>query len=119
MAKDLRFAMLLDCYGEFLTPHQYKVTELYYGADLSLSEIAALLGITRQGVRDGIKRGEQVLQEKEEKLKLEARLCAMSEYDATRSVRMKAISAAVPENAQVQNQCRMAMETIHQGLKLL
>ena len=30
MSKDLRFAMLLDCYGEFLTPHQYRLTELYY-----------------------------------------------------------------------------------------
>ena len=119
MAKDLRFAMLLDCYGEFLTPHQYKVTELYYGADLSLSEIAALLGITRQGVRDGIKRGEQGLQEMEEKLQFAARLCAMRENYAALAERMKAISAAVPENAQVQNQCRMAMETIHQGLKLL
>ena len=58
MSKDLRFAMLLDCYGEFLTPHQYRLTELYYCADLSLSEIAEIVGITRQGVRDGIKRGE-------------------------------------------------------------
>ena len=68
MSKDLRFAMLLDCYGEFLTPHQYRLTELYYCADLSLSEIAEIVGITRQGVRDGIKRGEQILQEMEEKL---------------------------------------------------
>ena len=52
MSKDLRFAMLLDCYGEFLTPHQYRLTELYYCADLSLSEIAEIVGITRQGVRD-------------------------------------------------------------------
>ena len=48
MSKDLRFAMLLDCYGEFLTPHQYRLTELYYCADLSLSEIAEIVGITRQ-----------------------------------------------------------------------
>ena len=42
MSKDLRFAMLLDCYGEFLTPHQYRMTELYYCADLSLGEIAEM-----------------------------------------------------------------------------
>ncbi len=76
MSKDLRFAMLLDCYGEFLTPHQYRLTELYYCADLSLSEIAEIVGITRQGVRDGIKRGEQILQEMEEKLQFAARLNA-------------------------------------------
>ena len=55
----------------------------------------------------------------EEKLQFAARLCAMRENYAALAERMKAISAAVPENAQVQNQCRMAMETIHQGLKLL
>ena len=74
MSKDLKFAMLLDCYGEFLTPHQYRLTELYYCADLSLSEIAEIVGITRQGVRDGIKRGEQILLEMEEKLQFAARL---------------------------------------------
>lgn len=79
MSKDLRFAMLLDCYGEFLTPHQYRLTELYYCADLSLSEIAEIVGITRQGVRDGIKRGEQILQEMEEKLQFAARLSALRE----------------------------------------
>ena len=69
MSKDLRFAMLLDCYGEFLTPHQYRMTELYYCADLSLGEIAEMVGITRQGVRDGIKRGEQILLKMEDTLR--------------------------------------------------
>ena len=77
MSKDLRFAMLLDCYGEFLTPHQYRMTELYYCADLSLGEIAEMVGITRQGVRDGIKRGEQILLKMEDTLQFAARLCAL------------------------------------------
>ena len=86
MSKDLRFAMLLDCYGEFLTPHQYRLTELYYCADLSLSEIAEIVGITRQGVRDGIKRGEQILQEMEDKLQFAARFNALREnYSAIAS----------------------------------
>ena len=86
MSKDLRFAMLLDCYGEFLTPHQYRLTELYYCADLSLSEIAEIVGITRQGVRDGIKRGEQILQEMEDKLQFAARFNALREnYSAISS----------------------------------
>ena len=79
MSKDLRFAMLLDCYGEFLTPHQYRMTELYYCADLSLGEIAEMVGITRQGVRDGIKRGEQILLKMEDTLQFAARLCALRE----------------------------------------
>ena len=44
--------------------------ELYYNDDLSLSEIAENEGITRQGVRDSIKRAENQLLEMEEKLGL-------------------------------------------------
>ena len=42
--------------------------ELYYNEDLSLSEIAQHMNITRQGVHDNIKRGEQFLTETEERL---------------------------------------------------
>ena len=35
--------------------------QLYYGADLSLAEIASEVGITRQGVRDNIIRAEKEL----------------------------------------------------------
>ena len=42
--------------------------ELYYWEDLSLGEIAESGGITRQAVRDSIKRSEQSLSELENKL---------------------------------------------------
>ena len=42
----------------------------YYNDDLSLSEIAENEGITRQGVRDAIKRAEAQLLDMESKLKL-------------------------------------------------
>lgn len=76
MAKDLRMVLLMDCYGDFLTEHQRKLLSLYYEEDLSLSEIAALpeMHITRQGVRDGIKRGEHILREMERKLGFAQRL---------------------------------------------
>ncbi len=61
MAKDLKFASLLDVYGSVLTDKQREMLELYYNEDLSLSEIAANEGISRQGVRDSIKRGEETL----------------------------------------------------------
>ncbi|MEG0615131.1 MAG: sigma factor-like helix-turn-helix DNA-binding protein [Oscillospiraceae bacterium] len=70
MSKDLKIALLLDFYGEMLTEKQRDVIELYYDEDLSLSEIAEMAKITRQGVRDSIKRGEQQLLELEEKLGL-------------------------------------------------
>ena len=70
MAKDLRITFLLDFYGDMLTEKQREVVECYYNEDLSLAEIAEEKGITRQGVRDGIKRAEQQLLEMEERLGL-------------------------------------------------
>lgn len=119
MSKDLRFAMLLDCYGEFLTPHQYRLTELYYCADLSLSEIAEIVGITRQGVRDGIKRGEQILQEMEEKLQFAARLNALRENYSAIAGSLEHIQAQAADVPAVRDECRRAMESVRHGLELL
>lgn len=68
MAKDLKFSVLLDYYGNMLTDKQRSMMECYYYDDLSLSEIAVNEGITRQGVRDAIKRSESELESMEEKL---------------------------------------------------
>ncbi|MCC8196473.1 MAG: DNA-binding protein [Ruminococcus sp.] len=66
MAKDLKYSALLDIYGGMLTDKQREMMEFYYNDDLSLSEIADNCGISRQGVRDAIKRGEDSLNELEE-----------------------------------------------------
>jgi predicted DNA-binding protein YlxM (UPF0122 family) len=71
--KNLHITVLLDFYGEMLTEKQREVVELYYNEDLSLAEIAEHSGITRQGVRDSIKRAENQLLDCEEKLGLWAR----------------------------------------------
>lgn len=70
MAKNLEISLLLDFYGEMLTKKQHDFLELYYDEDLSLSEIAQNEGITRQGVRDAIKRAEAQLFHMESKLGL-------------------------------------------------
>ena len=58
MEKDLKLSALLDVYGSFLGEKQRRLTEYYYNDDLSLAEISENEGITRQGVRDAIKRAE-------------------------------------------------------------
>ena len=73
MAKDLRISYLLDFYGDTLTETQREAVDAYYNQDMSLSEIAADRGISRQGVRDAIKRAEQQLTEMEERLGLARR----------------------------------------------
>lgn len=79
MAKDLRISLLLDFYGEMLTEKQRDVVELYYNEDLSLAEIAAHSKITRQGVRDSIKRAEATLLELEDRLGLAKRFRRIQE----------------------------------------
>ena len=70
MEKIVEQGLLYDFYGELLTKHQQSVYEDVVFNDLSLSEIADEQGITRQGVRDSIKRSEEKLFELEEKLGL-------------------------------------------------
>ena len=73
MAKNLEVTLLLDFYGDMLTANQRNYLGYYYNDDLSLSEIAQNEGITRQGVRDAIKRAENQLFEMEARLGLAKR----------------------------------------------
>ena len=66
MPKDMNISLLFDFYGEILTEKQQDVIDYYYNDDLSLAEISEQLGITRQGVRDSIKRAEATLLEMED-----------------------------------------------------
>lgn len=63
-------SLLYDFYGELLQSSQQRVVELYVNDDLSLSEAAEILAISRQGVRDSINRAAKKLREYEEKLGL-------------------------------------------------
>ena len=68
MEKKVEVSMLCQIYGKLLTDKQYEFIDDYYNNDLSLSEIAENNNITRQAVRDVIKKGENKLFEFEEKL---------------------------------------------------
>ena len=68
MEKNVKISIMLDIYGKMLTEKQYKLLDDYYNNDLSLSEIAENEEITRQAVRDNLKKGENNLFEYEEKL---------------------------------------------------
>ena len=69
--KNLNIGYLLDFYGELLSERKRSVMDMYYNEDLSLAEISAEIGITRQGTRDIIKKTEEELLFFEEKLGLE------------------------------------------------
>ena len=68
MEKNVKISILCQLYGKLLTEKQYEILNDYYNNDLSLSEIAQNSEITRQAVRDILKKGEKKLFEYEEKL---------------------------------------------------
>lgn len=70
MLDRLELSLLLDYYGSFLTDTQLDALRLTCDEDLSLSEIAEQRGISRQGVRDAVARGEKTLLEIEQRLHL-------------------------------------------------
>ena len=79
MNKDIEISMLIDFYGEILKPKQLEIIDCYYNKDLSLSEISANIGITRQGVLESIKRSESLLYEMESKLNMVKRFTILSD----------------------------------------
>ena len=94
MAKDLAVSVLLDFYGELLTPKQAEALDLYYNQDLSLAEIADDTGVSRQGVRAFIKQGEAHLVNFEEKLGMAKRFAEISKL-------VSEIEAELPKNSNI------------------
>ena len=77
MEKDLTVSLLLDAYGGLLTERQRDMMEQYYEEDLSLAEIDDNCGVTRQGVRDAVRRTEKILRGYEQSLGMVARYQAV------------------------------------------
>ena len=94
--KNLEIGYLLDFYGEILPERRRDIMDLYYNDDLSLSEIAEQMGITRQAVRDSIKKTEQELFFYEERLGLRRRLTEAATRAETALALCRAASEAVP-----------------------
>ena len=68
MEKSVKFSMLLEIYGNLLTEKQADTVELYYNQNLSLSEIAEEIGVTRQAVRKSLIEAEKNLLDYENRL---------------------------------------------------
>lgn len=77
--KNLNIGYLLDFYGVLLSERKRNVMDMYYNEDFSLSEIAEQIGISRQGVRELIKKSEDELLFYEDKLGLAYKLQAVEE----------------------------------------
>lgn len=63
----LEMILLFDYYSDLLTERQRLCFDMRYNQDLSLSEIAQELKVSRQGVYDNLSRAEALLKNMEEK----------------------------------------------------
>lgn len=70
MEQYLELSLLFDYYGCLLTEMQQSICDMYYNQNLSLTEISEDLGITKQGVRDALKKSEKLLYKYENALHL-------------------------------------------------
>lgn len=77
MEEKVEQTYLYDFYGELLNEHQRQIYEDFVFNDLSLGEIAAEEGISRQGVADMIKRCTKKLNDYENKLHLVEKFLSM------------------------------------------
>ncbi len=100
MEKNTELSILLDFYGELLTEKVRTASMLYYNDDLSLSEVAADMGITRQGVRDLIKRAENNLYSYEEKLGLYKRFLSTTKGLSLVKSELEEIKTLINSNMQ-------------------
>ncbi len=66
----IRLSQLLQVYSRLLTDKQRDALTMYCDCDCSLSEIADEVGVSRQGVRDAIVKGESALVKLEDALAL-------------------------------------------------
>ncbi len=105
MEKIVEQGILYDFYGELLTEHQRKIYEDAVYHDLSLSEIAEMQGISRQGVHDLVRRCDRILEDYEEKLHLVKRFYEMQEN-------IRRIEALAEENS-------LSLEQMRKELKKL
>lgn len=109
--------LLLDFYGEMLTPRQREFFDLYYNEDLSLAEIAAHYGITRQGVRDVIVRAEAVLTGLEEKTGIIRRFHTVRAQSAAMEETLQALQAYntnALKNSTVSQLCQTMAEQLEE-----
>ena len=112
--KMIRIGRLYDVYGELLTERQRKCLDQHYLQDLSLGEIAAELGVSRQAINDILHRTEESLEQYEAKLKLLAQ-------DEKRTETLLLVRSALTEALAVKHPSKeplqRALEAVEQILK--
>lgn len=117
--KRFKIGAFADCYGTLLTDRQRQMIQLYYDEDLSLGEIAQIIGISRQAVRDSVKRSEQILYDMEAHLHVAARMTALREQYEAIAAALQTIAQAAEQPDLVRQQCAAGQALVQDGKQLL
>lgn len=79
IVENIYLGKLYDAYGVLLSPSQEQVMDKFINDDLTVSEIAELLGISRQAVKDSLSKAEKKLKGFEEKLSFVKKLDSLED----------------------------------------
>ena len=89
--KDMTIPLLVDLYGQVLSERKRELLDYYYNEDYSLAEIAEITGISRQGIRESVKKSEAELRTLDASLQLVARTQALDTRITAVREQMRAI----------------------------
>ncbi len=111
--KKVGYGMLAEFYAPLLTDRQQTLIELYCDEDLSLSEIAGQLSISRQAVSDNLNRAYERLDELENHLKLYSSFVSMR----SQLERCKSLLTQVKATPDTENYLKEAIDAINMGIE--
>ncbi len=106
--KKVGYGMLAAFYAPLLTDRQQALLELYCDEDLSLSEIAGQLSISRQAVSDNLNRAYERLDELENHLQLYSRYERMRKQSQACRELLKRVKAS-PETQEYLDQAILSL----------
>ena len=86
---------LIDTYARLLTAHQREMLRMYYDDDLSLGEIAARCGVTRQAVFDSLRRSVSELRSFEKRIGIASERERQARAHETTLARLAAVEGEV------------------------
>ena len=112
--KDMTIPLLMDLYGQVLSERKRDLLDYYYNEDYSLAEIAEITGISRQGIRESVKKSEAELRTLDASLQLVERTQSLERKIAALREQMRAVLEEPLEDS-VRNkleQIRSAMDTL-------
>ena len=112
--KNMKVAYLLDLYAEVLDDHIGSVMRAYYEDDLSLAEIASDVGLSRQGIRHLIKKGEEQLFFFEERFGLAKKYDELSSAVELLSSVYESLKRSSPDSTEASD-IKKAIEIILKG----